>query len=273
MLNKAKNIWFLHVGISAMLITILVDVFFVNNIGNYYFSAKNFYIGVLFFLFWQMYGVSVEVKKAFDSMDHAKDMEIAFLQAQIGSHFFFNTLNTIYCLMDSSVRQAQSLILSFSDFVRIKYSFDYREDTFCTLDDEISMIKDYIAIENMRMGDKIILHEVIDNKHRMVKIPRLLLQPLVENVVKHGLESEKISIHLSSIKFNKTLEVSISDNGRGMDKITLTRIQNSSETNSGTGIKNTKYRLEKCYGSSLNIESNLGIGTKVSFIIPMEAKL
>ncbi len=89
MLKKAKNIWFLHVGISAMLITILFDVFFVNNIGNYYFSAKNFYIGVLFFLFLQMHGgVSVEVKKAFDSMDHAKDMEIAFLQAQIGSHFF-----------------------------------------------------------------------------------------------------------------------------------------------------------------------------------------
>ncbi len=87
--------------------------------------------------------------------------------------------------------------------------------------------------------------------------------------VKHGLDSEKISIHLSSIESEKSLKLTVADNGKGMDKVTLTRVQNASETFSGTGIKNTKYRLEKCYGSSLNIDSSLGTGTKVSFKIPI----
>lgn len=270
--NKYKFAKLFLTGMFVMLLTTVIDILYTNNYGDIYFTPGNFIIGHLFFLLCQIYALSQEVEDAFESSTKAKDMEIAFLQAQIAPHFIFNTLNNIYCLMDESIEKARMLTLDFCDFLRVKHKFDYRNDVFYSLKEELSLVESYIKIENNRFNNLINLNINIRKEYMLISIPPLLIQPIVENSIKHGLNSNFMNISISALKNGDKLKITISDDGKGMGKRIICKILDSKNLTAGVGLKNVNFRLEKCYGSKIEIFSEVSRGTKVEFEIPMEVK-
>lgn len=268
--RKRKFSGFLLAGFLIMVFTVVIDVVYANNYTRVYSSSSNYILGLLFFLICQIYVVSVDIVDAFQNSARTKDMEIAFLQAQIAPHFFFNTLNNIYCLMDQSVPKARKLILDFSNFLRVKHKFDYRENTYYTLKEEMDLVKSFVKIENTRFQDKIYLDTDIPQAFMKVSIPQLLIQPIVENSIKHGLYAESLTIRIQAIQKGNKLEIIITDNGKGMVKEMASKILDDPAGECGVGLKNINYRLQKCYSSSLKIESQIFKGTRISFDILME---
>ncbi|MCX7922575.1 MAG: histidine kinase [Clostridia bacterium] len=265
-LKKKKYSLLLLVGSFMMVFTTIIDVLYVYT----RFTQNNYTFGILFFLVCQIYVISEEVIDAFESSSEAKNMEIAYLQAQIAPHFFFNTLNNIYCLMDESLPKAKNLILSFCDFLRVKHKFDYRKNIFYSLKEEIDLIKAFVEIENVRCNGFIDLIIEIEEEYLTTLIPQLIIQPIIENSIKHGLKTRPIKITVSAIRNISSLTIAVSDDGEGMAKNMTGKVLDEKRFSSGVGLKNVNYRLMKCFKTKLNIVSELSQGTKVYFEIPME---
>lgn len=113
-----------------------------------------------------------------------KESELNALKSQINPHFLFNSLNSIASLTMSNPEEAREMIIRLSDFMR--YSLKHRENEFVTLDEEIGRMKDYLSIEKIRFGDKLQYGFEMDNDCGKVKVPTMILQPLIENAIKHG---------------------------------------------------------------------------------------
>lgn len=271
-LYKRRNAKVLLFGCFTMVLILGLDILANFSYKHTYSTSYNYSMGLLFFLICQLYVLSIETLEAFKSSQKTKDMEIAFLQAQIAPHFIFNTLNNIYCLMESSVPKARGLILDFCNFLRVKYKFDYRSNVFCTLNEEIELIKSFIKIENTRFQDAIHFEISVPEEYMQVSIPQLLIQPMVENSIKHGFCSNSILITISAEKIKDSLKITVSDNGKGMSADNIARILNKENIVSGVGLKNVNYRLNKCYNTSMMIKSEITKGTHISFQIPLEVQ-
>ncbi len=245
----------------------LVDI--QHNIEIEYLSDFNFYyFGVLFFLLSQGYVLAVNVEDTFRQSELAHEMEIASLQAQISPHFLFNILHNIYYLMDTNVKTAKNMLMCLSDFLRVKYRFDYRTYTLYELREELDLVNAYVELENVRMNGALKL--AIDAPDELLtnKILPLTLQPLVENCIKHGYGSGELNIRITVVQKGEMLLISVEDNGRGIRPEILENIGRSDASKRGVGISNINYRLNICFQSELVIESQWLIGTKISFQIP-----
>lgn len=190
-----------------------------------------------------------------------KIAELKALKAQIEPHFLFNSLNVIsaYCRTDGE--KAKDLILNLSNYFRSTLEI---EGDFSTLEKELILIKAYIAIEQARFSDRLLVKFSIDENLINIKFPILLLQPIVENAIKHGI-LKKIDGGVVSIfiKDNQDkIYVEISDNGVGFENT-------DKSISTGIGLKNVNNRLKLLYGDkyNLNIESS-SCGSSVSFYIP-----
>ena len=169
------------------------------------------------------------------------------LQAQINPHFLFNALNMISSTMYTDIQSADKMIANLSDLLRI--SLKNNPEGKISLQKEIETLNLYLEIMRERFKDKLAINMHIDEATNEALVPSFLLQPLVENSIKHGMEtlnSLKIEI-ISSLDKNKLI-LTIKDNGPGIQKETATVL------NSGIGLSNTVERLEKLYGS--NFEFN-----------------
>lgn len=249
-----------------------IDVKFLSDFNFYYF-------GVLFFLLGQGYVLAVNVEDTFRQSELAHEMEIASLQAQISPHFLFNILHNIYRLMDTNVNMAKNMLMCLSDFLRVKYRFDYRTYTLYQLMEELDLVKAYVELENVRMNGALKLE--IDAPYELLSndILPLTIQPLVENSIKHGYKSGELNILIRVMEAgDNRLVISVEDDGRGISPETLETIDKSntpksnapksSTSKSGVGISNINYRLNICFQSRLVIESQGLKGTKISFQIP-----
>lgn len=204
------------------------------------------------------------------SIQHNLRLEIAYLQAQIRPHFLFNTLNSISTLSQIDIRQMQELIDAFSSFLRA--SFDLMNTgKLVHLRQELSLVEAYLYIEKVRFGERL---EVAweRNYSGLLLIPPLILQPLVENAVRHGLlsliEGGTLMIRIEELGDHVRFEVQ--DNGKGMEQAEIERLlKKNKDTDSGIGIWNTNRRLIERYGQGLSIRSRPGHGTTVSFIVPV----
>ena len=243
-----------------------IDVKFLNDFNFYYF-------GVLFFLLSQGYVLAVNVEDTFRQSELAHEMEIASLQAQISPHFLFNILHNIYCLMDTNVNMAKNMLMCLSDFLRVKYRFDYRTYTLYQLKEELDLVNAYVELENVRMNGALKLEIDAPDELLSNDILPLTIQPLVENSIKHGYKSGELNILIRVMAAGDRLVISVEDDGRGISPETLetidkSNIPKSSTSKNGVGISNINYRLNICFQSRLFIES-LGLkGTKISFEIP-----
>ncbi|MEF2146304.1 MAG: LytS/YhcK type 5TM receptor domain-containing protein [Desulfovibrionaceae bacterium] len=198
--------------------------------------------------------------------------EIRRLQAQINPHFLFNSLNTISAFCRTNAEKAQELMTDLSLYMRKNLD---SSRGFIPLSDELAQVRSYLTIEKARFGDRINVEWQIDNSLANWPIPPLIIQPLVENCIRHGF-TNKIRGALVTIRAEKhedMLHVAVEDNGEGMNEAKVHALLKKTELEScreGIGVRNCAQRLEQIYGPdcSLNISSIPGQGTLVSFTVP-----
>ncbi|MEQ6378106.1 histidine kinase [Bacillaceae bacterium S4-13-56] len=201
--------------------------------------------------------------------NEVKENELAFLQAQIKPHFLFNALNVISSMILKRSDEAYELVLSLSDYLRAKFDF-YNKEKWISIRDELGFIYSYLDIEQARFEERlkvdIQLNEDID-----FVVPPLLIQPLVENAVRHGVNMKKeggtVSIHITKIQQGHLIKVS--DDGVGMTEEKIRVILDQTFSNGdGIGLQNIQNRMHRLFGTGLQIESSLAKGTTISVIIP-----
>lgn len=198
----------------------------------------------------------------------AKEAELKALQTQINPHFLFNALHTISSFVRIEPDRAREIIINLSTYLR------YNLENFSrllSLKDELSQVEAYINIEKARFGDKIKVIYNIPEKYMNIQLPSLIIQPLVENSIKHGIlkrrEGGTIAISVSENKAEYI--ISIEDDGVGIEQSIIDGIDDKIEKN--IGLKNVHNRLKILYGKGLNIKK-LERGTKITFYISKEDK-
>jgi two-component system, LytTR family, sensor histidine kinase LytS len=216
----------------------------------------------------------LEISEADKAYQLAREAEIKALQAQISPHFLFNTLNTILSLVRIDPSKARKLLVSLSHFLRQNLSVTTQNLT--TLEQELKHVKAYLAIEEARFVDKLVVIYDIEQDSLFQNIPPLTLQPIVENAIKHGMkDKDSDCIVKISIKQNQqSTTVIVEDNGIGMSKdrsIQISKGPIESSTGSGLALYNVNRRLMIMYGESaaLKIKSEINKGTEISFSVPI----
>ncbi|MCB2343221.1 LytS/YhcK type 5TM receptor domain-containing protein [Clostridium estertheticum] len=192
--------------------------------------------------------------------------ELKSLRAQIHPHFFFNALNTISCFCRTDPMKAKDLILDLSNYFRKTLK---RDDDFVTLNEEIELIKSYLHIEQARFGPRLKVYFNIPMEILNFKIPVFLLQPLVENSIKHGIHGKKDggSVFINAEDTSDDIIFEVTDTGIGMNpqkyKEVITKWP-------GIGLKNVNDRLILLYGPQygVDIKSVYNEGTRIKIIIP-----
>jgi two-component system sensor histidine kinase ChiS len=196
-------------------------------------------------------------------------IEAACLQAQIQPHFLFNTLNSIAALSEIDTSRMSLLLGKFGHYLRASFDFQNLE-RLVPLSRELDLIHSYLFIEKERFENRLnIVWDVEDNL--TLHIPPLSIQPLVENAVMHGIlmRPQGGTLQIRITGHADYGEISVIDNGVGMDEKTLQRIlANLSDKGSGgIGLRNTDRRLKQIYGKGLHIESKPGVGTTITFMV------
>jgi LytS/YehU family sensor histidine kinase len=186
---------------------------------------------------------------------------LRMLQAQIEPHFLFNTLSNILSLIDTKPDKGKSMLLDLTRYLRTSLSRTLPEKT--TLSQEISMIKAYLDIQKIRMDERLNYKIDVPNNLWQHTFPPMLLQPLVENAVKHGLEPkvEGGEIVISATQDNNLLKIEVADTGLGF----------SDFDKPGVGIANVRERLGLLFGEKgrLMIEENKPQGVRTIIEVPI----
>lgn len=207
---------------------------------------------------------------ATDAIQKAETNEVSFLQAQIKPHFINNILSVIGSMITRDPRGARELIGNLGEYLANCCYFD-SSSPFVQLEQELETINTYVTIEKARFGERLNYH-VFGEKVPNIPIPRLILQPLIENAIRHGIlkKAEGGSVWLSIALEETALSFEIRDDGVGMSDEKLAEIWGEERANHGIGISNIHRRLVKYYGAGLQIFSVKGQGTTVAFTIPLE---
>lgn len=195
-------------------------------------------------------------------------MEAAWLQAQIQPHFLFNTLNAIITLSEIDSERTSKLLEALSDFLRESFKFQ-NIDELVPIEDELNLVRSYLYIHKERFGERINVTWDVEVATD-VMIPSLTIQPLIENALKHGILPRENggNIHLRIVDYDTYIEITVSDDGNGMDEATMERLlERKSKTSTGIGLLNTDLRLKQHYGEGLHITSTLNEGTAISFVV------
>jgi two-component system, LytTR family, sensor kinase len=195
-----------------------------------------------------------------------KEAELKMLRSQINPHFLFNSLNSISSLTLTDPPKAHEMIIKLSDFMR--YSLTSRDDHLVTLNNEMKSMRLYLEIEKVRFRERLVTEETIEPECLEALLPGLLLQPIYENAVKHGVyESIKtVSISTTAVKKDENLVITIS-NTIDTDSVVTPK-------GTGIGIKNVKARLDLFFSG----KAELLIGRKedmftATIVIPFQKVL
>ncbi|HSI88686.1 MAG TPA: histidine kinase [Pyrinomonadaceae bacterium] len=199
----------------------------------------------------------------------AAEAELTALRAQINPHFLFNALTTIGYLIEAAPDKALQTLLQLTKLLRAVLS---RPGEFTTLGDELDLIGSYLKIEKARFEERLVLAIDVDDSLRRIKIPSLILQPLVENAVKHGIAENRdggevaISAGLRDIQNGRQmLEITVRDPG-------CRHSVNADHSENGVGLENVRGRLRTHYGPAAALELDVGSGgpTTARMTIPVE---
>ena len=200
--------------------------------------------------------------KRLSSEKEALEANLRLLQAQIEPHFLFNTLSNVLSLIDTDPANGKSMLVDLIHYLRTSLSRTFPDPI--TLDQEMDMIKAYLNIQKIRMGER--LHFKIELPDAVSKhpFPPMLLQPLVENALKHGLEPkmEGGEIMIKATEEEDLIRVEVMDTGCGF----------SSLHNAGVGIGNVKERIKLLYGEKgrFIIEENKPNGVRAIIEVPKQ---
>lgn len=193
----------------------------------------------------------------------AKEAELKALQTQINPHFLFNALHTTSFFVRKDPNKAREIIIDLSTYLR------YNLENSCKLvplEMELEQVKAYFNIEKARFGDKISLNIDVDENIKNINIPSLIIQPLVENSIKHGLLKKREGgfVNIIAKKENNGCLITIEDNGVGIDQKIIDNLDDRIDKN--IGLKNVHNRIKLIYRKGLVVEK-LETGTKISFYI------
>ena len=210
----------------------------------------------------------MEIYKLNKLAHEATVAEYKALRAQIEPHFLFNALNTISSFCRTNPLRARELIINLSNYFRQTLK---RQEDFVALFEEIDFVKSYLSIEKARFGDRLKVEVEIPKELMDIKMPVFVLQPIIENSIKHGILPQENggTVNVSAREIDSYVEFSIVDSGVGM---TEDRLEEVCTKWPGIGLKNVNDRLKLLYGRepALNLSTELGGGTTVSFQIPKE---
>lgn len=203
---------------------------------------------------------------------HARQLvaaaELDALRAQINPHFLFNSLNSIAQLIGTDPARAEGCVERLAEIFR--YILHSGNRAFVTLDDELGIVDAYLDIERARFGDKLLVDYDIDDAARHHSVPTLILQPLIENAVRHGISKKigggMVSIHAALS--GKDLKIVVHDTGLGM----AGSVKDSLDA--GVGLRNVHDRLVFLFGEEYapQIESRPGHGTTIELRLPPRAE-
>ena len=196
---------------------------------------------------------------------HLVEAQLQSLQRQLQPHFLFNTLNTISALMHRDINAADDMIAKLSDLLRISLRNVGVQEV--TLKQELDFLSKYLEIEQTRFRDRLTVVFDVQPDTLDALVPNLVLQPLVENSIKHGIGPRPTpgQIEIRTRRLGSMLELEIKDNGVGLSAARLT------DFNRGIGLGNTRSRLQHLYGSSHRFEFRQppGGGLSVQIAIPL----
>lgn len=238
---------------------------------RFFFSAMSPRSFMYFLIYWTImafiyslqYNKKLREREVVSSQLEAQlaQAQLNALKMQLQPHFLFNTLNSISSLLRENVDAADDMITNLSDMLR--YSLNNINVQEATLREEIDFLQHYLDIEQIRFQDRLITEIKIDPAALEARVPSMMLQPIVENSIRHGISKQslpgKVLIHAR--RNQNTLEITVIDTGAGFSS------DNGVE---GIGLSNTRERLEKLYGSSftLNFERSPNHETIVRISIP-----
>ncbi|NPV70585.1 MAG: sensor histidine kinase [Firmicutes bacterium] len=221
----------------------------------------------------QLLATQVEISHLQAKAELVTQAELRALQAQINPHFLFNALNTVVSFCRTDPEKARDLLVQLSDFFRRNLRQSHQ---LVTLGDEVEHVRSYLAIQKARYGDRLNVLLDVDEDCRKALIPPLILQPLVENSIKHGLDGRNSggTVAVTAARVDGHVVVSIRDDGVGMtpdrrDSL-LVGPPCHSDSGAGIGLRNVNDRLKSMFGEScgLKVESQPGRGTTISLMIP-----
>jgi signal transduction histidine kinase len=193
------------------------------------------------------------------------DSQLSALKMQLHPHFLFNTLNSISTLMHEDDKAADEMVARLGDFLRL--TLENSGEQVVTLAQELNFINGYLEIESVRFGERLTVESEVEPEVWQARVPNLILQPLIENAIKHGISRQiragKICIRARRVA--KMLQMQVEDNGPGLQN-------GKSKDGSGIGLANTRARLFNLYGDDQRIEmSNADPqGLIVTLEIPLE---
>lgn len=210
----------------------------------------------------------LELAELDSSRARVAEAELRFLRAQISPHFIYNALTTIASFVRSDPERARDLLLDFAEFTR--YSFRAHGE-FTTLAEELRSIDKYLELERARFGNRLSVTLRIAPEVLPVAVPFLVLQPLVENAVRHGLEGKQGPGRVTIIAEDAGADctISVEDDGIGMEPERL-RAQLAGAAGDNVGLSNVDERLRTVFGPDygLVVETGVGAGTKVTVRVP-----
>jgi two-component system LytT family sensor kinase len=192
------------------------------------------------------------------------EARLAALTSQINPHFLFNTLNSVSSLIRTDPGQARLMVVNLAKVLRRLLR---KHENFSALRDELSFIQDYLSIEMVRFGDKLRFETDVESDTLDLLIPSMLLQPLVENSIKHGLSGkvEGGTIRVRTRRADSKLRLWVEDDGVGIPEARLATLLER-----GIGVNNVNERLKVLFGSGYRmwIESQPGRGTQIEIEMP-----
>ncbi|WP_312641235.1 sensor histidine kinase [Hydrogenoanaerobacterium sp.] len=203
----------------------------------------------------------------------ALKFQLESLQSQINPHFLYNTLNTVsYLSLKNRTEEIRELIQSLNTLLRSTLS---DQSELVTVEKEIYFLESYVKIQNYRYEDMIHFTYEVEDEALGCTLPKLILQPLVENSLLHGIYPKGTAgnVHVSIRCVDDGIHISVADNGIGIAPAILKTMSNKSKGFNRIGLKNVDERLQLYYGepSKIFIESVVGEGTTVCFTIPKQS--
>jgi len=196
--------------------------------------------------------------------------QLQALRMQLNPHFLFNTLNAVSSLMLKDVAAANKMISRLGELLRL--ALDKSDQQEVTLQQEIDFLRRYLEIEQIRFGKRLELKTEFDSSTLQAAVPNLILQPLVENAIRHGIEPQEAGgqIELRSVRDNGRLVLQVSDNGPGLRLESAPAAEASDERRERIGLNNTQERLLKLYGENhqFDITGNATGGITARLSIP-----
>ncbi len=214
----------------------------------------------------QIISTQLEVSRAEQLREMANKAELRALQSKINPHFLFNALNAISSSIRLNPDTARQLIFNLSRYLR--YNIELKDDEQIDIKKELYQIKDYIAIEQARFGDKLTVIYDIDEEVNC-RVASLLIQPLVENAIVHGIQPcrGKGVVTISIAQSGSRVRIAVRDTGHGIDPHIVEQLDTNEMPVNKIGLINVHHRVKLLYGEGLHIR-RLEPGTEIAFYIP-----